>query len=367
MKKNISKFLLLLVTCLNLYGSEYKWSVYASKSEAYVNEAIYLKYVCEFSDRAELYNVEFNPVTHNDTYTIEPLSQNIKLVDGKKINTYEYVAFIKKPMLMDFSFDLLMKKTTKASIENTVLGRDNIDYEEFAVTPIKTKSIEVLIKETSSDIYGNLSIEIKKDEGQLKAYEPFHLDITISGKGNFHAIENIEFNIDDVKVFAQKPIEKIKLTKDGYKGSWSQKFAFIGRKNFLISSKSIEYFDENSQSLKKLQVDAIDVKVEEVYKQSELLDEVGENFTYDPKYLYYFLTFIAGFLLAKIKFKTKAKDTKNTQLRDKIQNTKSINELSMLLILNNQRKFHDILTAIDTNELSSLTEAKSKVMKLIVD
>ena len=367
MRKNLSIFLLLLFSTFDLLASEYKWSAYASKSEAYVNEAIYLKYVCEFSDRAELYNIEFNPVTHNDVYTIEPLSEHIKILDGKKINTYEYVVFVKKAMVMNFSFDVLMEKTTKASIENTVLGRDNIDYEEFAVTPLKTQDIEINIKETSSDIYGNLAIDIKKDEQELNAYEPFHLDIAISGKGNFHELKDIEFHIDNVKVFTQKPIEKIKLTKDGYKGSWSQKFAFIASKNFTIPSKAIEYFDKNSQSMKKLQMDSIDVKVKEIYKKSELLDEEDESFTFEVKYLYYILTFIAGFLLAKLKFKRKIKDTKNTQLRDKIQNTKSLNELNMLLILNNQRKFHDILTAIDTNELSSLGEAKSKVMKLIVD
>ena len=362
-------FLLSLVFCFNAYGVDYTWSVSVNKKEAYVNEAIYLKYVCEFNDRAGLYTIEFHPEEDNELYRVQAYSQNTKLLENKRISTYEYIAFVKKPMLASFNFEALMKKTNRDSIENTVLGRDNADYEEFLETRVKQDTIKINIKETGSKLIGQFSMEIKKDALNIQAYKPFHLSVKISGSGNFDALESIDFDIEGVKVFSQEPVKNLDLNMDGYKGTWVQKFAFIASKDFTIPGHSIEYFDKESHTKKSLVIKPMDVKVQKAYKKSELLDEKSESYSLDfiSDYIYYILTFITGFLLAKIRFKQKSLNTKNTQLRNKIQKANSLDALSMLLILNNQRKFNAILTAIDLNELTSLSRAKNQALKLLMD
>ena len=362
-------FLLFLVLSLNAYAVDYTWSAFANKKQAYVNEAIYLKYVCEFNDRGALYTIEFHPEVDNELYTIQPYSQATKLIDNKRVSTYEYIAFVKKPMTVSFNFEALMKKTNRDSIENTVLGRDNADYEEFLATRVKQDTIKIDVKETASKLIGQFSMEIKKDDLDIKAYKPFHLSVEISGSGNFDALESIDFDIEGVKVFSQEPVKNLELTMDGYEGDWVQKFAFIASEDFTVPKHRIEYFDKESLTLKSLVIESIQVKVQKAYKKSELLDEKSESYSLDfiGDYIYYILTFITGFLLAKINFKRNKCNTKNTQLRDKIQNTNSLDTLSVLLILNNQRKFNDILTAIDLNELTSLAQAKNQAIKLIMD
>ena len=369
MRKIRNIFLLFLVLSFNAYAVDYTWSAFANKQEAYVNEAIYFKYVCEFNDRGALYTIEFHPEVDNELYTIQPYSQNTRLVDNKRVSTYEYIAFVKKPMTVSFNFQALMKKTNRDSIENTVLGRDNADYEEFLETRVKQDTIKINIKETDSKLIGHFSMEIKKDALHIQAYKPFHLSVKISGSGNFDALESIDFEIEGVKVFSQEPVKNLELSMDGYEGVWVQKFAFIASENFTIPMHSIEYFDRESQTKKSLVIEPIEVKVQKAYKKSELLDEKSEAYSLDfiGDYIYYILTFITGFLLAKIKLKLKNLNTKNTQLRDKIQKTNSLDALSILLILNNQRKFNDILTAIDLNELTSLSQAKNQAIKLLMD
>ena len=85
MKRNLGKVFLILLFFTDLLASEYIWKVSSSKSQAYVNEGIYLKYVCEFSDRAELYAIDFNPVTNNDRYTIIMLSEGERIINSKTI------------------------------------------------------------------------------------------------------------------------------------------------------------------------------------------------------------------------------------------------------------------------------------------
>lgn len=245
MRNNLGRVILSILVLLhiNLFASTYKWSVEANKNIAYTNEAIYLKYICEYSDSGELYNIEFNPVTDNEEYTIELLSESEKTVDGKKINSFEFVAFVKEAGQIEFAFDTTMKKTNKDSIQNTVLGRDNADYEEFSQRIIRQDAIKIDVKKSSTDLVGEFTLDIIKDKEDLKAYQPFHLEVKLSGSGNFKALKPIEFNIEGGKVFSQKVIKKVKLTKNGYKGFWSQKFAFVSEKDFKIPELKIKYFD----------------------------------------------------------------------------------------------------------------------------
>ena len=197
-----------------------------------------------------------------------------------------------------------MKKTkNNYSIENTVLGRDNADYEEFSQRFIRQDTGVVNVKQSSTDLVGEFVLNVKKDKEKLKAYEPYHLEINIEGRGNFKALKPIEFKIDGVKIFSQKVIEEIRLTKNGYRGSWSQKFAFVGERDFKIPEVKIEYFDLKEQRVKEMLVDASIVKVTKAYKKEELLDLEEKGFEFSFDFIYYILTFIAGFLFSKIEFK----------------------------------------------------------------
>ncbi|WP_415397967.1 hypothetical protein [Sulfurimonas sp. CS5] len=364
MRNNLGRVILILIFLnLNLIASTYKWSATANKSTAMTNEAIYLKYVCEYSDATGLYVIEFNPVVDNDEYSVEILSETEKIQDGKKINTFEFVAFVKHAGVHKFVFETTMKKTNKDSIQNTVLGRDNSDYEEFSQKVIKQEVISVDVKESSNELVGEFILKVKKDEQKLKAYEPYHLEIKIEGVGDFRAIKPITFNIDGVKIFSQKTIENITLTKDGYKGSWSQKFAFVGEKDFKIPKVSIEYFDLKEQKIKEMTIDAVNVEVEKAYKKEELLDAEEKGFEFNYTFLYYILTFIAGYLFAKLNFKReKNKDAKEASFKEKIQNSKSLKKLMIVLALKDSKKYEGLILKIEKKEITSLAVIKKKLL-----
>jgi len=360
MRNNLGRVLLAILIFLNLelLASTYRWSVDANKHEAMVNEAIHLKYVCEFSDEAGLYVIEFNPVVDNEKYTIELLSENEKIVEGKKINTFEFLAFVKKAGDISFVFDTTMKKTNEDSIQNTVLGRDNADYEEFSERIIRQKEILLNIKPSSSELVGSLKIDVKKDKTSIKAYEPYHLEIKIEGNANFKALKPIEFKIDGLKIFTQKVVEDLQLTKDGYVGSWSQKFAFVSDKDFKIPKLSIEYFDLKDKTVKELRMDAIDVEVIKAYKKEELLEAEEKSFEFSYDFLYYALTFIAGFLFAKIEFRRRKSNQRDANFDSKVNNAKSLDELMMILALEDAKKYEEIISKIEKKDIKSLNESK---------
>ena len=371
MRKNRGKsfFFLLLSLCANmLMGSEYKWSASINKTKAMTHEAIYLEYICEFEDRGELYTIDFDPVGENELYDLRLLSEDVSYKDGKRRNRYEFVAFVKKAQKVDFAFDMVMKKTTQDSIENTIIGRDNAQFVDYTSKHMRQKTLSVDVEDAASDLVGSYEIQREFSSLQVKAYEPFHLTLILKGNGNLQDIKALDIQADGVKVFAQEPYRDIALSKEGYIGKYQQKFAFVSEGNFTIPSIEIEYFDLAEQRKKKLVVESLDVEVLGGYKPKELLDAPQEqNKTiYKAEYLYYLLTFLAGYLVAQIKFKKPKKlQGKDAELLQKIAGAKNVDEILFLLALENNPKFDSLIKQIEAKEVTLLKNIQINVYQLI--
>ena len=354
----IYKVVLLVLAFLStlLSASDYEWSVNINKKTALINEAVHLKYVCKFNKDAGLYTIDFNPATTTAQYDL------LLLKETK--NNYEFVAFVKQAGRVDFSFDVIMKKTTLESIAEMTGGLDNEKAKDsFENEYLKQKILTLHVEESDVNLVGDFTIEIKKDEPKKKAFSPYHFEVIIKGVGNFQDIKPLEFNVDGVKIFAQKPTKNFTLTKDGYSGVWSQKFAFVGEMDFNIEEFSIKYFDIKSSVTKELKSEQVNVNITAGYKKETLLDADEKKQKFPYKYLFYILVFLLGFSLAKIKFKKeKSLSKKGILFNEKINNISSLDELLILLVLQDNIKFNDIISQIENGQIISLNKAKKLVL-----
>ena len=362
MKNNLGKILIILIIIfINLDAKEYIWSASINKKQAYVNEAVHLHYSCKFNSRDELHVIEFNPVGTYKDYDIYLLSESENIIDGKRVNDFEFVAFLKKAGWVEFNFDVLMKKTNQDSINNTVLGRDNADYEQFSKKLIKQKKLSIDVLANDIKLLGDFEFKVKKDKTSIDAYEPYHFELIIEGTGNLDKLEDIDLKIPGAKVFASRAQKNYVLTEDGYKGKWSQKFAIVSSKNFEFPNISYEFYEKKSNTLKSYEIKPFEVKVKELYKKEDLLDDVKEERNiFKTEYLYYILIFISGFLVGKIKIN--AKDVKNDNLTNKVQSCKTLDELLVLLIISDRVKYSDLIKKLESKSLS-LQEAKKQFTK----
>lgn len=371
MRKSLTSIVVFLVVILlDLSASTYKWSAQADKKTAYVNEAIFLNYVCEFSDATELYTIDFNPVQDNEDFTIKLLKESQAIKNSKRVNTYEYMAYVKREGPISFDFDIAMKKTTQESIESTTKGHyDDSVRASFISVPMKQLALSINIKETPSKLVGEFALEVKQDIPKLNAYQPYHLEIEIQGVGNFFNIAPVSYIIDGVKVFTQGVVLKTDLSQGGEKGVWSQKFAFVSEKSFVIPEVAIEYFDVKSGKLKVLTVDGVNVSVEKsVYKKEDLLDIKEKKYLfYKKEFLYFPLIFLVGFLMAKIKLKKKKPQNSQEKLFfNSIKETTSLAKLCFLLVNKDAKKYEELISKIDSKEITSLKKAKNIVSKSIL-
>ncbi len=353
---------MILFSCMELFASTYTWSAYANKTNAYVNEAIYLEYVCTFSDASELYTIDFNP--QGKDFSVFLLQESEKIVNEKRVNRYEFVAFAKEAKEVVFEFHAVMKHTTQASIDSTIGGRDNDrDKEEFTLTDIMLPVLKVDVKATPSPLVGEFTLKVLKDKPNIQAYEPYHLEIRVEGVGNFSALKPFEFSIDGVKVFSEAPKKELKLTKEGFKGVWSQKFAYVSEKDFTLPQIKVEYFDLKTKALKTLFAAQTQVKVKPLYVKEELLDDISteEQWQFSYEYIYYILTFIAGYLVAKIRLRKETPEKQDQGFEQKLSSVKSLNELAVLLTLEDAKKYEELLKKIERGKVISLAQAKKEL------
>lgn len=362
MKRNLGKFLLVFsILCGVLEASTNQWSLELGKKNVVANEAVYFKYTCVFSDKSELYVIEFNPVTDNQNYAIKLLSEQEQIIGDHRENSFEFVLYVKKGGEFKLNLEAIMKKTNKDSIENTVLGRDNRAYEEYSITKIPLEPIVLNVTDVDQVLVGNFTLHTKQDEEAVTQFEPYHLEIILEGVGDFKLIEPFHFEVKDVKVFEEEPKLSAELTKEGMQGVWNQKFAFVADKDFTIPSLQLQYYDLSAKTMRTLQTKPLYVQVKQsIFKKEELLDAKEEKaFHFKKEYLYYFLTFIAGFLAAKIKFNTRKTEKKMmNQLCEKIAQTKSLEQLSVLLALEGEPKYKELIERIESKRIKSVKELK---------
>ena len=368
MKKSLASIVLLLVVLLlDLSASTYKWSAKIDKKTAYVNEAILLTYVCEFSDASELYTIDFNPVQDNESFSIKLLKESQVLKNSSRVNSYEFIAYVKREGLISFDFDIVMKKTTQESINSTTTGHyDDSKSESFILTPMKQLPLSINIKKTSSKLVGEFTLVVKQDIPKLTPYQPYNLEIQIQGVGNFSSVASVDFIIDGVKTFTQGAVLKTDFTQDGEKGVWSQKFAFVSEKSFVIPEVLIEYFDVKTGTLEMLRSDAVNVSVDKyVHKEEDILDiKEKKDYLYKQEYLYYLLIFLVGFLVAKIKLNIpKPQRIEEELFLKSIKETTSLEKLCFLLVNKDAKKYEELISKIESKELTSLKKAKNIVSK----
>lgn len=360
----------LLFLTLGLWAkSGYEWKVEISEKELYLHQAVTLFMECTFDEKGKNDDVSFVP-DDNTPFELELLSETTHFEAGKKILQYRYVVFAKEAGEFVLELKPRMLFTTQSAVDNIIVGRDNVNELEVQREVAKLEPIRLRVKETASDFTGKLSLKTRQDSLKASAYEPVHLEIEIEGEGNLHKLEPFTFEIEGVEVFSDTPEVQLRLSEAGYRGKWIQRFAFVGKEDFTIPSVSLGYFDLASKEEKVLKSEAYSIKIaSEGIKREELIDRVNlPSSSIELKdylsYLYYLLSFIFGFVAAKLlKFPQR---TAKKQKGEKIKAAKSAKELLDVLIICEKDLFTFEIDALESavykGNKVSLAEIKKQAL-----
>lgn len=327
----------LLILTLGLWAkSTYEWTVELKDKEVYLHQATTLSMQCRFGKEGKNDDVEFIPPKES-AFDFELLSENRRFEGERQIISYEYLIFAKESGEFNIKLKPTMLFTTQSAINNVIIGRDNVNDLETEKEIARIEPININVLPTGSSLTGQLSLHTKNDIQVASAYEPVHLEVTVEGSGNLHALEDLTFDVENVEVFSDEAEKDFVMSTKGYTGRWTQRFAFVAKDDFVIPSIVIDYFDPALKQKRVLKSEAIKVRIDkEGIKAEDLVDKVNLpsqkiDLSAYLEYLYYLLTFISGFIVAKlVRLPQKTKQKKEKGMR--IKQAKSHKELLAVLM-----------------------------------
>ena len=360
----------LLILTLSLFAkSTYEWKIELKETELYLHQATVLSMECSFSKEGKNDGIEFSP-PKDIPFDFELLSENRHFTGEKQTLNYKYLVFAKEIGTYELKLRPVMLFTSQSAIDNVIVGRDNINDLEVEKEIAEIDPIIIRVDETSSSITGRLSLKTDIDVREVSAYEPVHLEIALEGEGNLQDLKDIGFEIEDVQVFSDEVESKFSLSEDGYKGEWIQRLAFVGKRDFIIPSISIHYFDPQDEKEKVLNTEACSIKVkEDGIKREDLIDKVNLpsqeiDFTVYIQYVYCLLSFLAGFVLAKL-FRLPKKTVKKEK-GIRIKKAKNVKELLEVLIVCEKNLFaleiEELERAVYKGDTVKLSDLKDRAL-----
>jgi len=247
MKINPGRGVLWLMVLIPLWlGAEqttYTWQVNATKSRVAEHEAFAIEYTCRFSTQAYPYVVAFEPPLQSDAYRMIPRSSDEQVVNGKRINRYRFVVFPQQPGELTLALQATMEYTTRDSIENAVIGRDNVEKLDYTAKKIDLPVVKVLVRPQPTAYAGHMRLWLDVDHDRVDAYTPVQVALRLEGEGNLDALQPFTLKLSDVHSFTDGESRKLELTDRGYEGTVTQQFALVSEKDFTIPSLQLRYYD----------------------------------------------------------------------------------------------------------------------------
>jgi len=364
-------FVLLLSLPL-LAQSPYSWSVKASKDRVYMHEAVHLSYECRFSGEADQYAIEFKPFKEGADYRIEVLKEEGRYDGDKWISRFEYVLFPKREGALELSLDATMFKTNKESIENAIIGRDNVEDDYFVSgTSVKLPSVSVEVLPQPQPYAGMFTLRVQPSKPRVEAYEPVQVRVTLEGNGNIEVMEPFELDIEGTTRFSEAPLYDFRLTPRGFEGALIQHLAFSAEENFTIPSLEFTYFDLQSRTTKVLKTASYPIEVVQVHTPESLLDaQVHESaplFKWEWTYLNYLMTFLLGMAVGGYLFRRRHRKKellRHHSLVELIENARDKKALLLLLASSGMPCFDKMIAQAEQRQSSLGTLKKEALAEL---
>jgi len=264
MKQNRGSSLLWLLWLLPLWlGAQttYEWSVTQSKTKAAQFEAVAVEFVCRFNTEGYEYIIAFEPPKETEAYRMVPEGASEQVIDGKRVNGYRFIVFPKKAGELTLAFSASMEHTSKASIENTVIGRDNVEKIDYTAKKVALPPVAVAVSPQSSPYAGHLQLSVDIDKKTVEAYAPVQVRVQLSGYGNIDGMGAFALDIPDVRQFSDGEQKRLRITDNGFEGSISQQFAIVSDRNFTVPPLTLSYYDTEQKRRVMLSTEPVHVAV----------------------------------------------------------------------------------------------------------
>jgi len=353
MKRNRGSVLIWLAWLLPLWlhaQAPYAWSVVQSKTEAVEHEAIAVAYTCRFSTEAYEYIIVFNPPKETEAYRLVTQGTREQIVDEKRVNTYRFIVFPKKAGTLKLAFDASMERTTKASIENTVIGRDNVQKIDYTAQKVALPPVTVTVAPQETPYAGQMDLHVDVEKTEVEPFVPVQVRVRLEGYGNLDVFTPFTLDIPGAKQFTDGPEKKLQLGDKGYEGSIEQQFAVVSDHNFTVPALELRYFDTGRNAVTTLSTTPQAVTIRpaalEAHRAVPSADTRKETATAGP-WLQVLLALVAGIAIGRFLLPETVGENANLPLSQQMMRCKDPEKFAAYLAMIDPEKYRNIIDEIE--------------------
>jgi hypothetical protein len=357
MRPNLGRVIFIIFVFVNiLYAKDLEYKISVDKNNPFVKEVVILKMDLNQLNKNIVLLYDFDLVK-KDSYDFKRIEATESDIDNNAKALYTYLVYPLKDGAVDIEFDLIKKVTTKENLAYSFSGdRDNVKGLVTTDTKIDVKPFRLNVKSIPKDteLVGDFKLKYEVKTHSASSYEPINMKVNIEGIGYPAHFTKLSIKNKEINIFADTPIKTINTSDNDTFSSIDYPMAFSSKKSFTIDTISIKAFNPKTNQtyflkIPKQKFDIKEVSVNDLIDKedsSEIktnsLDDVGKSLKVISLYIIVFLCgLISGYLL---KFKKKKQQLKITTSVDKIQNAKDVKELLKILILQDDKKYKDVIT-----------------------
>lgn len=332
-------------------GEDFIIQIKADKNEVKVGESVNLNVLFKYKLDSKIDQIRMN----------EPKLDNFwikKVGDDEKSSEKDYIVYTQKYLLFPQksgeydlkSLEALIGKAIKQKVANDFFNDPFFDSVTNKITwqKIYSNDLHISVKPLPNnlELFGDYTLQTSVDKMQVEANQPVNLSININGVGNIDDIQKFNLTIDNVVSYADEPKIDSSFEEKEYKGTFSQKIAFVALEDYTIPKISLTYFDKKTNQVKTIYSNPIDIKVQnsnqnsnavkietantptKVSNEAKVVDiKENKNINYMVLALVLFLVILALILLLKNKQTDKKAEKDIVLLIKKAKNDKDLFEL----------------------------------------
>lgn len=250
----------------NLFDLDIK----VSKTQAYVGEMLLYTIIFKYDQNVSIEKMGLNMGNFTHFWS-KKVEKNRQYQEGNFIvQELDFLLFAQKSgalKLDAISIDMLLSSGNRNafSLFNNQLEKKRIFSNDL------TLDIKPLPKGVA--LIGDFTLKSSVDKTKVNQGEAVSYKIHIQGKGNIDDVPDIKLSYKNATVYENEPIVKTFEKEGEYQGSWTKSFSIIPSSDMTIDSVTLEYFNAQSGTIKKVKSQSFDIQVQAKKKDTPLLEK----------------------------------------------------------------------------------------------
>lgn len=360
----------------------YDLQINVDKKSAYVGEAIEFTLKFKYKKDLDIVSLDYVKPSFENFWVKEIKPQQTQNTNTQYLEQeIKYLLFPQKSGKVEFE----PVKIGVSTVQNNYRGGFFLST-PTVTTPVYSNKLSIDVKALPAGInlIGDFNIKATVDKTVINQGDAVSYKLYIEGRGNIDDLDDMELIIPDATIYDNPAKKEYNIKDNLYGGQYSKIFSIVGKKDFIIPSVEIKYFDKKTKTTQTIRTKEYNItvnnkivkekklEVAKTQKENEInsVARIEKVPTSDnEKVIYFIMGLICGISLWGVYtlVKNKGSDKKEIPLIKSLKNTNTPTELFKILVvyINIDEELDKIIYRLENISLQDYKKEKKNIIKIV--